>query len=169
MRGRYGAYRWSTVVALLLTTLAAGAHQQQQSVTRVLFNPRTGNIEVMHRFLIHDAEHAVQAVVGSDADVLASDRSRQQFATYIHKQFRLTDQNGDAIPLTLVGEELDGPFLWVYAEAPARQGITALVLAHDTLHELWPEQLNLVNVERNDETRSAVLGGNNREVTVQLP
>ncbi len=40
----------------------AAAHQQKIAITTVLFNPRTQNIEIMHRFNLHDAEHAVKAL-----------------------------------------------------------------------------------------------------------
>ena len=46
----------------LLFFVACGqavAHQQKIAITTVLFNPRTENIEIMHRFNLHDAEHAV--------------------------------------------------------------------------------------------------------------
>ena len=46
------------LVGLLLLCLLplAWAHQDREAITQVLFNPRTGNIEVMHRFLLHDVE-----------------------------------------------------------------------------------------------------------------
>ena len=59
-------------IAIVILLLAAplSAHQQKEAITRVLFNPRTGNIEVMHRFLLHDAEHAVKELVDAKADIL---------------------------------------------------------------------------------------------------
>ncbi len=165
---RLAVYRPIVAVVLLLVTVAANAHQQKESVTRILFNARTGSIEVMHRFLVHDAEHAVKKMFGTEADILGSDASRERFATYVHEQFRLRDDAGNDIALTPVGHEIDGRFVWVYAEAPARDDLTSLTLVHDALRELWPDQVNLVNIDREGQTTSALLAGNEREVTLKL-
>lgn len=157
-----------TAWSLVITALPAGAHQQKESITRVLFNSRTGNIEVMHRFYVHDAEHAVKAIFGTDADVLGSEASRKRFSAYVHERFQLRDQDGLLLPLTPVGHEIDGRFLWVYAETPMRDDLTSLTLVHDALRELWPDQVNLVNVEQNGDTQSALFAGSKRQVTVRL-
>ena len=168
MRRRPHTWRLLVAWTLLLIALPAGAHQQKESITRVLFNSRTGNIEVMHRFYLHDAEHAVKAIFGTDADILGAETSRERFSTYVHEHFRMEDQDGLAIPLAPVGQEIEGRFLWVYAEAPIREDITSLTLVHDALRDLWPDQVNLVNIDREGETRSALLAGSDREVTVRL-
>ena len=153
---------------LLLVRDSRKRTKQQESITRVLFNDRTGNIEVMHRFYAHDAEHAVKAIVDSDADILGSEASRERFSAYMHEQFRLLDEDSQPIPLTPVGHEVEGRFLWVYSEAPIPDGLDALTLVHDALRELWPDQANLVNVDRNGETQSALLAGSERQVTVRF-
>ena len=162
--------RWRLLIAgtLLLASLTAGAHQQKESITRVLFNPRTGNVEVMHRFLVHDAEHAVKAIFGPDADILGSETSRRRFAEYVHERFLMKDQDGVSLPLTPVGYEIEGRFLWVYAEAPVPDDLTALTLVHDALRDLWADQVNLVNVDRDGKTMSALFAGAGREVEIQL-
>mgnify|MGYP000103148218 CR=1 FL=1 len=54
--------------ALLFVSQCAVAHQQKTSISKVLFNQRTSNIEIMHRFRVHDAEHAVKHIFGKDAE-----------------------------------------------------------------------------------------------------
>lgn len=161
---------WRLPIAwmLLLIGLTAAAHEQKESITRVLFNSRTGNIEVMHRFLLHDAEHAVKAIFDADADILGSETSRRRFAVYVHESFQIRDQDGRSLPLTLVGYEIEGRYLWVYAEAPADEELTSLTIVHDALRDLWPDQVNLVNVDRDGETMSALFAGAGREVEIQL-
>ena len=162
----------SRLPALLLASLLLvpplPAHQQKESVTRVLFNPRTGNIEVMHRFLLHDAEHASRKLFDGEADLLGSAADRDRFCSYVHARFTLRDQDGDAIALMAVGNEIDSHYLWVYAEAPIPVGLTALTLSHDVLRDVWPEQLNLVNVERDKTVRSATFDRGRREATIHF-
>lgn len=60
--------QWSLAALLLMVCQAVSAHQIKAAITTVLFNPRTENIEVMHRFNLHDAEHAVKALFDKRAD-----------------------------------------------------------------------------------------------------
>ena len=156
------------LLAALLLTPPLFAHQMKESVTRVLFNPRTGNIEVMHRFLLHDAEHATRELFGGDADLLGSSADRDRFESYVHGRFSLADQDGAVIALVPVGNEIDGRYLWVYAEAPIPAGLISLTVSHDALRDVWPEQVNLVNVERNQNTRSATFHSGRREATIRF-
>lgn len=162
------AFGAAVVLVMGVLAMSALAHQQKEAVTRVLFNPRTGNIEVMHRFLVHDAEHASRSLFEGGADVLGEDEDRARFAAYVHGRFALTDQGGTPIPLTPVGYEIDHRYLWVYAEAPIPDNLVSLTVAHDALRDVWPEQTNLVNVERGTDVRSATFQGGQRELTVRF-
>lgn len=153
----------------LLWTVCAHAHQQKESITRLLFNERTQNLEVMHRFYLHDAEHAVRELLGPEADILGSAESRTAFANYVHERFELRDQAGRTLVLTPVGEEIEGRFLWIYAETPIPARLTALTISHDALRDLWPEQVNLVNVDREGETQSALFAGGTRALQITIP
>lgn len=157
-------------VAALTLLLAGGAvaHQAKEAVTRVLFNNRTGNIEVMHRFLLHDAEHAVRDILGADADVLRSEATRERFAAYVGARFTLRDQDGELLPLQAVGHEIEGRYLWVYLETPIPGDLESLSMTHDALRDIWPDQVNLVTVDRDGQTRSALFAGGTSSVTIEI-
>lgn len=151
--------------ALLLGAAPVQAHQMKSAISKVLFNPRTGNLEVMHRFYLHDAEHAVKHLQHKKADLLNDAESRQHFADYVAQHFALRvilaapTIKAQAMPPTvkplqfrLLGAELDGRFIWVYQETPLPvqlplQQELQLEVQHTSLMELWPSQVNAVNVE----------------------
>jgi len=135
------------LLAILLASGGAHAHQQKAAVTRVVFNERSGNIEVMHRFYLHDAEHAVRKLFGSGADILAAETTRRQFAAYVEDRFEML-ADGRALPLRLIGFEIDGKFFWVYQETSIPDVIEKLSIGQQALRDIWPVQSNLVNVER---------------------
>ena len=163
------ARSWAVLLlAGLISALPLSAHQQKEAITRVFFNPHSGNIEVMHRFLLHDAEHATRQLFGGDADLLASAAARERFENYVHEQFTLQDQDGTALTLEPVGNEIEGRFLWVYAETPIPDALTALTLSHDALRDLWTDQVNLVNVEREGTVRSATFEEGRGEATIRF-
>jgi hypothetical protein len=139
--------------ALLFAAFSLSAHQQKTSISTVLFNPRTNNIEIMHRFRVHDAEHAVKEILGKDADIIGSKKTQKQFADYVHQRFNLFDSDEQTLPLKMVGVELDGNFFWVYQETTQStltfrpNQLDNMTIRHGALRDLWPEQVNTINVE----------------------
>ncbi|HET8816340.1 MAG TPA: DUF6702 family protein [Pseudidiomarina sp.] len=139
---------------LIATTLAvvlmgsATAHQLKTAVTTVLFNERTGNIEVMHRFNLHDAEHAVAMLFDSKrADIHDNAKTRAQFAGYVMERFQLATLTGERLALVPVGQQIDGANIWVYQEVAMPKSLAGLKLKHQALQDIWASQQNLVNIE----------------------
>ena len=138
------------LLSLLLLACCCGqlaAHELKTALSKVLFNPRSGNIEVMHRFYVHDAEHGVKQLFDKNADLLNSEQTQQLFNRYVSDHFSMTRLSGEPLPLTLVGGQLDGRFYWVYQETAIPAEIAGLRLQHNALQGLWPAQINTVNIE----------------------
>lgn len=148
------------VAAAFFASAASFAHQQKSAVTKVLFNPRTENIEVMHRFYIHDAEHAVKHIFGKNADILTSTKTQQQFAQYVSDRFFILDTNNTQLTLKPVGHEVDGKFFWVYAEAPQSGELEGMQVKHAAMRDIWSEQTNMVNIEGVGKTKTLTFEGN---------
>lgn len=144
------------------------AHQQKAAITKVLFNPRTGNIEVMHRFYLHDAEHAVRQIFGRKADILSSRETQSLFADYVSERFAMTDDGVTPLPLSAVGFEIERQFFWVYQETPVKAGIEELTFRHDALRDLWPSQINTINIEGVGDVKTATFDGSIEVQTVVL-
>lgn len=161
---------WRTVAPVLASILicllalpSSFAHEQKTAVTRIFFNPVTENIEVMHRFLVHDAEHAAAKVFGVGQDLLESAESRELFSSYVINRFSieagLSTGESVAIELSYVGAEVDGQFLWVYQETSNIDTIQSFTMVNMALRDVWPDQSNLVNVEREGEVYSVLFDG----------
>jgi hypothetical protein len=158
--GRHWLAAGRLVCGLLLGCVAAigFGHEQKTAVTRILFNANTGNIEVMHRFLVHDAEHAAGLIFGERQPLLESAQSRELFASYVINRFAIEAslEDGSSLELELdyVGEEVDGQFVWVYQETSELPNITALTVFNAALRDVWPDQDNLVNIEKGEQIYS---------------
>lgn len=164
---------FSTLLLVLLAPLHASlAHQQKSSVTQVLFNSNSGNIEVMHRFYLHDAEHAAMLIFGTQPSLIESKETRDLFASYVMGRFAMQTKGADGdsreLPLSYVGEEVDGQFLWIYQEVPDTENITDLTIVNLTLRDVWPDQSNLVNIEREGKIQSLTFSGSAEILSVDL-
>ncbi|MGX5174871.1 DUF6702 family protein [Aliikangiella sp. IMCC44653] len=140
------------------------AHQQKESYSSILFNPRSGLIEVAHRFYLHDAEHAIKRggiiapnSISKSADLAKSESMQAAFAQYIVASFaiRALDQEPEA--LELVGYEVEGKYLWVYQQTKLAFNISEIWVKMTALQGIWSGQTNHVNVEINKNTYSVRL------------
>lgn len=151
---------------------ASLAHVQKAAVTRILFNANTANIEVMHRVLVHDAEHAATLLFGERQALLESAESRELFSSYVVNRFAIEASVAggapDLLPLHYVGNEIDGQYLWVYQEAAEIPGITALTVVDSVLVDVWPDQENLVNIERVDQIYTLNFSVSSDQLTVEF-
>ncbi|WP_044555864.1 DUF6702 family protein [Shewanella piezotolerans] len=151
-----------------LTCHSVFAHQQKMATTTVSFNHRVANIEVMHKFYLHDAEHAVKELFAPSADILNSKATQNSFAEYVQAQFAIETDDSKKLPLKFVGLELDGKYIWVYQETAIPNQVTELSISNGALQELWPSQLNLVNIEGKGKLQSLLFNDSDQWLNVSL-
>lgn len=158
------------IVIALIGALCAPvfAHQKKAAISTVLFNSRTQNLEVMHRFDLHDAEHAVKLIFGKSADIIGSEKTQQTFAEYVAERFAMYDETQQALPLNSIGYELEGKFFWVYQETRMTKDITSLIVKHEALRDLWPKQVNTVNFEGNKNLKTLVFDESSELLKVEF-
>lgn len=147
------------IVMLLMGLLFAApysqAHQQKSAISTISFNPRTHNIEIMHRFRMHDAEHAVKRIFGKDADIIKSTKTKDQFSNYVNSHFSMYT-NDTLLNLITIGYENDGQYFWVYQETTEPPALDNLNIRHNALREIWPSQVNIINVEGKGELQTLI-------------
>ncbi len=159
-----------TVVALLYFAIPlklVSAHQQKAAISTILFNERSGNIEVMHRFVMHDAEHAVKQLFDKEADIHFSEKTQAQFTQYVMERFTLNSELAP-IELTSVGYEVDGRHFWVYQEASNPGNLQSLSITNEALQDIWPSQTNTVVVEGNGPIKSLVFSNEDGVKTIRF-
>jgi len=151
-----------------LIASSVSAHQQKMATTTVSFNHRVNNIEVMHKFYLHDAEHAVRDLFDPSADMLGSKATQDSFAEYVQTHFAIEVNGTKKLPLKFVGLELDGKYIWIYQETAIPKQVAELSISNGALQELWPAQLNLVNIEGKGELQSLLFSESDRWLKVSL-
>jgi len=148
-------------LAVLLISLLASvvimAHQQKEAYSNILFNQRTGMLEISHRFYLHDAEHALQLVTGQSADLIADESSQQRFSDYLLSHFALKAED-QLLELAVVGFEVEGKYFWLYQEVAKPDLIDSVTVRMSALQEVWPAQINHINVDAGQGVSSARIG-----------
>ena len=137
------------LIVILCFSQPVVAHQQKDALTEILLNPRSGNLEIAHRFYIHDAEHAAKQISGEKQDFFNSETLQAAFYQYVVDEFNLM-VDGKPLELTTLGFELEGAFFWAYQEAPFNRPLESIDIRQGALLEFWPTQTNIVNVQNSD-------------------
>ena len=149
----------ATAILSIAFATALHAHQMQVAISTVTFKQNATTIEVIHRFYTHDAEHAMSVLKGNRVDIIMYEEIRQQFGQHVVDNFQLVDQHKNEVPLSLVGVELDGHFIWVYQEATLSATIDKLIVINSSLLDLVPGQVNTVNIECGDQLSTLTTSG----------
>lgn len=134
-------------------TPIAWAHPQKASLTDVTLNARTESVEVVHRFVLHDAEQAVQRLNGAGASLLDDPDQLEAFALYVAERV-IASTDAGSVELTLLGGEIDDGYVWIYQETGIQPALNSLKLTSKALFDVFPTQQNTVNVRIGGTVRS---------------
>lgn len=163
------------IFIVILSLLIAGvistpvfAHQIKTAITKILFNPNTGNIEVMHRFNLHDTGHAVRVLFDKKADIYNSKDTQELFANYVSNRFFIKPLGGEELKLKNVGHEIERVYFWVYQEIKAPTNIKGLTIIDNALRDIWPEQTNTVNIEGHGDLKTAIFNGDAEIINIEF-
>jgi len=153
---------------LFLAALPPGvqAHREQTILTTMECNERTGLAEIIHRTFAHDVEHTLGnrlQVLGGLDNLEARARVSLEFSN----SFTLWNEQGEKIPLQLVGAELDGEFFYIYQEAGCDILLGPLNVRHEMMRNYWPDMTNQLNIYYPSGTRSLVFDNNSGMQQVQ--
>jgi hypothetical protein len=151
-----------TGAAMLCIAALSFADRQPGSLSTIKTNPSSGNIEIIHRLHTHDAELGIIATVGDRTLTLDRLVGRAQLALYVEERFLIAKMDGDGIgaplQLKLIGAEIDGEFVLVYQEITDTLP-DQFAVRNNILRDVFPEQVNQVNIALSGEVRSLVFRG----------
>jgi len=148
------------------------AHRLPGSLTSISVNQSTGVVEIVHRLHYHDAETGLAQLLGMPGFSLNTVEGRARLALYVEERFAVADQSSgepdQLLQLNLVGAEADGEFMLVYQEyngqLPGR-----LAIRNDILRDIFPAQVNQVNLSIGQHVKSLTFSGKDRWLTVITP
>lgn len=153
------SWRWATLVAGLCLSLGVAAHRMPLGMTTVTYNENTDSVEIIHRLHRHDAEQAMIQVIAEPGVDLMEVAVQARLALYVEAHFQIArvvdGMPGQALGLELVGAELDGDYVLIYQEYPGHLP-SDIAVRDDILRDLFPEQVNRVNVTTAGGTKTLI-------------
>jgi len=142
--------------------ISAFAHRQKQTHSSIAWNGGNNILEITHRLHMHDAERALAVLGKINRPDLSSLKARALLALQIETQFKISDLDGDQIFIEILGAEIEGPHVYVYQEAKLSSKPDGLLILNQVLHDVYPDQMNHVNIEISDTVRTAVFASGDK-------
>lgn len=132
-------------------------------MTDIAVNPRTAEMEVVHRVFAHDLLEALGETGADAADYLATREGLAAVGAYAAEYFRMADAEGELYELHYVGAEVEGEFAWIYFVAPEPERADSFIVDNDLLAGTFEDQVMMTNLRFDSHVRTAMQGPGRRE------
>ena len=134
------------VAVLSSTSTAAGAHNFHMGIADISYNERTGNTEIVHTYTSHDVSTLLTNLYGRAFDLGQAD-SEQPLRRYVEKQFYLTGEDKQRLPLQWVGVKADADSVVIFQEIAGARVKAGTRIHNALLIDFLPYQKNTVNLQ----------------------
>jgi len=152
----------TSLAGVLLVAAPASAHRVHAGVTEIAVNPRTGEMEIVHRLFAHDLLTALDRDEQDAAQFLGTEAGLETVGAYAGERFRMADGEGALFDLSYVGAEVDGEFAWIYFVAPQPSETESFIVDNDLLAEAFDDQVMMTNLRFQSHVRTAMQGPGRR-------
>ena len=145
------------------------SQQQKTTVFSNIVAPKSSTT-VNQQFIRQILNHEMQAVLNQNNEATKQyvKDTQTEFADYVAERFILLNAQNESLPLKLVGFEVEGKHFWVYQETAQPPELEGLKIRHDALRDLWPSQVNTINIEGNGDLQTLTFTDSVRLLEVEF-
>ncbi|MBX2940119.1 MAG: hypothetical protein KF880_08575 [Ferruginibacter sp.] len=162
-------YKWLMVLFMPGYLSEKPLHPFYVSVTEVVHQPATGNLEVVCKIFTDDFEHTLRmANPGAKIDLLKNEMQEQMkplIVSYINTHLKIM-VNDRIVPLQFVGYEQEEEGIISYFESVSVPDIQRIQVWCNMLYEYKKEQMNLFHITVHGNRKSFKLNYPDMERTV---
>lgn len=154
---RLCAINFMPFLVLLLSLLAFRFHDFHTSITRMDYNAKDKAFEISIRVFTDDLEKALSKDNnGQKIVVINNDKNDPLVEKYIRKHFALVTAQKQKKGYSYVGKEQEADATWIYIEIPAQEAVSGFSLQNTIMHDLFDDQINLVNLNYQGQKKSYI-------------
>lgn len=155
------SFRLKTILAGALALaffvgVSVSAHRAKAALTIAEYNADTRNFEVTHQLHLHDAQFALNRIVGNPQASIFDLEQQAELLLHLGEQFEMRSAQHD-IKLNPLGAEIDGDHLYLFYESAPLEPPKTIRVRHDLLRDIFPDQINQINVTIGPVLRTLIL------------
>jgi hypothetical protein len=140
----------------LLLSLAAWAHANHASIMELRYNPQKLQMEVALKLFSDDFEKALS--LGQSSAISLDKSPKEQVNSLVlqllRRSIQIGTKPGESLPITFVGIQHEHDSHWVYFTVKLARPVQTLTLTHKVFLDVFPDQMNIVNLEANGQKQS---------------
>ncbi len=126
------------------TSISAKRHRFHTTLTRIDYNAREKNFEIIIKLFTHDLMPLLEKRGGKRLDLEKSPEADKLILEYINENFVLSDKNNAAKTLKWIGKDFDIDEVRVYLETDSTENLEGYKLKNTLFFADFPEQINIV-------------------------
>lgn len=147
----------SVSFSALFLLLSFRLHDFHTSITRMDYNVKEKSFEISIRVFTDDLEKALSKDNnGQKIVVVNNDKNDPLVEKYIRKHFALVSSQKQKKAYSYVGKEQEADATWIYIEIPHQEAVTGFSLQNTIMHDLFDDQINLVNLNYQGQKKSYI-------------
>ena len=152
-------FKWLLLFTLPASFITGNAPQKAVhpfyvSVVEVHHNNTDKALEISCRIFIDDMENVLKQNYKTPVDLSRSQPQNDKFINdYVVKHLAMT-ADSKKLALSYVGYEKDSESVFCYFEVPQVAGVKNLKITNSLLHDLTPDQINIMHVTVNSTRKS---------------
>lgn len=149
-------------LALLPLLAFNAAHKFYVSATDIEYNEKNRSLQIISYVFTDDLENLLKTRYSEDLFLL-KEGEHENVDHYIEKYFRdklKINVNGKPREFSYLGKEYDKDQLLIYLEVENVEPFRKISVENAVLTDLFPEQKNVIKVERNGTIKSLLLSRN---------
>jgi hypothetical protein len=147
------------IYTLLISISALFIHDYHFGYTEVLYNKDNKSIETSIKVFTDDLNKGIEEEYGIDLklnDALEMSNSNEIIQKYLLKNLSF-NINNKIREYNYIGKEYEGDAIWIYVEVSKVKKIKEFQLKNSLLFDTYDDQKHRINIDLNNDIRSATL------------
>ena len=135
-------------------------HDFHVSICEIEFDQERKALEVTHKLFLDDLEESLRKWSGNDKIDVTNPKDKalfqQMLNNYLLINFTMT-ANGKQLDISYLGSEIEDDVMYCYVDIVGVKKLKSIAVKNTLLMDMYADQVNIVHVEVNGETRSMKL------------
>ncbi len=147
-----------------------GYHDYHIGLSEVDYNAKNKSLETSIRIFTEDLEDAIHELSGENLH-LNTEKELDDAQAYIQKYLQknvVFKVNNKEKSYKYLGREYEDDVIWMYLEVENVKRIKTLYIKNALLHDLFEDQINIVNVHIGDKETGEVLKKDSPSLEIEL-
>jgi hypothetical protein len=144
----------------------ASQHNFHSSLAEMNYHTPSKSFQVVIKMFADDTENALTKASGKTYTLkMGKDKTSDKILqSYLETHFILKNKRGKPTPIVYVGKETSVDVVNVYFEMPVSENIKNYTLENTIMLELFDDQTNIVNIQKDNKLKSVQFDSNKKSV-----